>query len=64
MLKHKGTYEIICPEEIGLERSNDAGIVLGKLRYEIFDLCLCLVQTVQQACNWWIICSTVRVILN
>nr|ABA26446.1 2-isopropylmalate synthase 1 [Brassica insularis] len=31
MLKHKGTYEIICPEEIGLERSNDAGIVLGKL---------------------------------
>ncbi|XP_010539993.1 PREDICTED: 2-isopropylmalate synthase 2, chloroplastic [Tarenaya hassleriana] len=31
MLKHKGTYEIICPEEIGLERSNEAGIVLGKL---------------------------------
>ncbi|CAN8304829.1 unnamed protein product [Cochlearia groenlandica] len=31
MLKHKGTYEIICPEEIGLERSNDAGIVMGKL---------------------------------
>uniref|UniRef100_A0A1J3J2P2 2-isopropylmalate synthase n=2 Tax=Noccaea caerulescens TaxID=107243 RepID=A0A1J3J2P2_NOCCA len=31
MLKHKGTYEIICPEEIGLERSHDAGIVLGKL---------------------------------
>ncbi|KAF2322213.1 hypothetical protein GH714_008681 [Hevea brasiliensis] len=32
MLKHKGTYEIISPEDIGLERSNDAGIVLGKLR--------------------------------
>ncbi|KAJ6929432.1 2-isopropylmalate synthase 2 [Populus alba x Populus x berolinensis] len=31
MLKHKGTYEIISPEDIGLERSNDAGIVLGKL---------------------------------
>ncbi|CAN1146595.1 2-isopropylmalate synthase 2, chloroplastic [Linum perenne] len=31
MLKHKSTYEIIEPEEIGLERSNDAGIVLGKL---------------------------------
>uniref|UniRef100_A0A2P2QNU0 2-isopropylmalate synthase n=1 Tax=Rhizophora mucronata TaxID=61149 RepID=A0A2P2QNU0_RHIMU len=31
MLKHKGTYEIIAPEDIGLERSNDAGIVLGKL---------------------------------
>ncbi|KAJ4723169.1 2-isopropylmalate synthase [Melia azedarach] len=31
MLKHKGTYEIICPEDIGLERSNEAGIVLGKL---------------------------------
>lgn len=33
MLKHKGTYEIISPEDIGLERSNEAGIVLGKLRY-------------------------------
>ncbi|XP_023643860.1 2-isopropylmalate synthase 2, chloroplastic isoform X1 [Capsella rubella] len=31
MLKHKGTYEIMSPEEIGLERSNEAGIVLGKL---------------------------------
>ncbi|KAJ7957378.1 2-isopropylmalate synthase 2 [Quillaja saponaria] len=31
MLKHKGTYEIISPEDIGIERSNDAGIVLGKL---------------------------------
>ncbi|XVF84454.1 hypothetical protein PTKIN_Ptkin17bG0038400 [Pterospermum kingtungense] len=31
MLKHKGTYEIISPEDIGLERSNEAGIVLGKL---------------------------------
>ncbi|XP_050208246.1 2-isopropylmalate synthase 1, chloroplastic-like [Mercurialis annua] len=31
MLKHKSTYEIISPEDIGLERSNDAGIVLGKL---------------------------------
>ncbi|XP_065866948.1 2-isopropylmalate synthase 2, chloroplastic-like isoform X1 [Euphorbia lathyris] len=31
MLKHKGTYEIISPEDIGLERANSAGIVLGKL---------------------------------
>ncbi|XP_044478680.1 2-isopropylmalate synthase 1, chloroplastic-like [Mangifera indica] len=31
MLKHKGTYEIISPEDIGLERSNEVGIVLGKL---------------------------------
>ncbi|CAI0397186.1 unnamed protein product [Linum tenue] len=31
MLKHKGTYEIISPEDIGLERANEAGIVLGKL---------------------------------
>ncbi|XP_024043586.1 2-isopropylmalate synthase 1, chloroplastic isoform X2 [Citrus clementina] len=31
MLKHKGTYEIISPEDIGLERSSEAGIVLGKL---------------------------------
>ncbi|KAI6699214.1 hypothetical protein NL676_019333 [Syzygium grande] len=31
MLKHKGTYEIISPDDIGLERSNESGIVLGKL---------------------------------
>ncbi|KAL2323841.1 hypothetical protein Fmac_022899 [Flemingia macrophylla] len=31
MLKHKNTYEIISPEDIGLERANEAGIVLGKL---------------------------------
>ncbi|KAF6142869.1 hypothetical protein GIB67_033480 [Kingdonia uniflora] len=31
MLKYKGTYEIIAPEDIGLLRSNDYGIVLGKL---------------------------------
>jgi isopropylmalate/homocitrate/citramalate synthase len=36
MLKHKGTYEIIAPEDIGFERSNEAGIVLGKLRYGAF----------------------------
>lgn len=33
MLKHKNTYEIISPEDIGLIRSNESGIVLGKLRY-------------------------------
>ncbi|XP_057970530.1 2-isopropylmalate synthase A-like isoform X1 [Malania oleifera] len=31
MLKHKGTYEIIAPEDIGLFRSNESGLVLGKL---------------------------------
>ncbi|XP_057498949.1 2-isopropylmalate synthase 2, chloroplastic-like isoform X2 [Actinidia eriantha] len=31
MLKNKNTYEIIAPEEIGLYRSNESGIVLGKL---------------------------------
>ncbi|XP_042386683.1 2-isopropylmalate synthase A-like [Zingiber officinale] len=31
MLKHKGTYEIISPEDIGLARANESGIVLGKL---------------------------------
>ncbi|KAF5192273.1 2-isopropylmalate synthase [Thalictrum thalictroides] len=31
MLKYKGTYEIMSPEDIGLSRSNDSGIVLGKL---------------------------------
>lgn len=33
MLKHKNTYEIISPADIGLIRSNESGIVLGKLRY-------------------------------
>lgn len=33
MLKFKGTYEIISPEDIGLARANESGIVLGKLRY-------------------------------
>ncbi|KAG4379032.1 hypothetical protein GLYMA_17G159702v4 [Glycine max] len=37
MLKHKGTYEIISPEDIGLERTNEVGIVLGKLSF--LDLC-------------------------
>ncbi|OAY72858.1 2-isopropylmalate synthase A [Ananas comosus] len=31
MLKNKETYEIISPEDIGLVRSNECGIVLGKL---------------------------------
>ncbi|KAK4420227.1 2-isopropylmalate synthase B [Sesamum alatum] len=31
MLKHKNTYEIISPEDVGLLRSNESGIVLGKL---------------------------------
>ncbi|XP_073222015.1 probable 2-isopropylmalate synthase isoform X2 [Cicer arietinum] len=31
MLKHRGTYEIISPEDIGLERSTLASLVLGKL---------------------------------
>ncbi|XP_044444593.1 2-isopropylmalate synthase A-like [Triticum aestivum] len=31
MLKHKGTYEIISPDDIGLTRANNSGIVLGKL---------------------------------
>lgn len=31
MLKHKETYEIMSPEDIGLYRANESGIVLGKL---------------------------------
>ncbi|XP_028800385.1 2-isopropylmalate synthase 2, chloroplastic-like [Neltuma alba] len=31
MLKYKGTYEIICPEDVGFERADEDGIVLGKL---------------------------------
>jgi hypothetical protein len=34
MLKFKGTYEIISPDDIGLTRANEFGIVLGKLRYQ------------------------------
>ena len=30
MLKNKSTYEIITPEEIGLVRSDEAGIVMGE----------------------------------
>lgn len=35
MLKHKSTYEFMSPEDIGLIRSNESGLVLGKLRYTI-----------------------------
>ncbi|PWA84223.1 2-isopropylmalate synthase B [Artemisia annua] len=31
MLKNKSTYEIMSPEDIGLLRSNDTGLTLGKL---------------------------------
>ncbi|RDY00588.1 2-isopropylmalate synthase 2, chloroplastic, partial [Mucuna pruriens] len=31
MLRHRATYEIISPKDIGLESSNEANIVLGKL---------------------------------
>nr|KYP33825.1 putative 2-isopropylmalate synthase [Cajanus cajan] len=33
MLKHRATYEIMSPEDIGLESSNGVNIVLGKLRH-------------------------------
>ncbi|WVZ07335.1 hypothetical protein V8G54_020681 [Vigna mungo] len=32
LLKHRGTYEILSPEDIGYERSSGANMVLGKLR--------------------------------
>ncbi|MFS7989164.1 putative 2-isopropylmalate synthase [Helianthus anomalus] len=32
ILKNKSTYEIMSPEDIGLHRSNESGIILGKLR--------------------------------
>ncbi|XP_048604098.1 methylthioalkylmalate synthase 3, chloroplastic-like isoform X2 [Brassica napus] len=31
MLKNGSTYEIFSPEDIGIERSESSGIVLGKL---------------------------------
>lgn len=33
MLKSKDTYEIISPEEIGLVRKDEAGIVMGTCVY-------------------------------
>jgi 2-isopropylmalate synthase len=30
MLKNKGTYEIMSPEDIGLVRADAAGLVMGK----------------------------------
>jgi len=33
MLKNKGTYEIMAPEDVGIFRSDPAGLVLGKHRY-------------------------------
>ena len=32
MLKNKETYEIITPEEIGLVRADEAGLVMGEAR--------------------------------
>ena len=34
MLKNKSTYEIITPEEIGLVRADEAGIVMGESLYK------------------------------
>ncbi|KAL7615657.1 hypothetical protein Lser_V15G02649 [Lactuca serriola] len=31
VLKNKSTYEIMSPEDIGLHRSNESGLTLGKL---------------------------------
>lgn len=50
MLKHKGTYEIIAPEDIGFERSNEAGIVLGKLRYGAFHYAKLLFRVGRSSC--------------
>jgi len=36
MLKHKGTYQILSPEDIGHKITTEIGIVLGKLRYAIY----------------------------
>lgn len=33
VLKNKSTYEIMSPKDIGLHRSNESGLTLGKLRY-------------------------------
>ena len=48
MLKHKETYEIISPEDIGLFRSNESGIVLGKLRYAVCSIIFWIYSTM-----WW-----------
>lgn len=46
MLKFKGTYEILAPEDIGLVRADSSGIVLGKLRYNAFACCKSTVECV------------------
>ena len=38
MLKNRNTYEIMSPEDIGLFRSNESGLTLGKLRYAFLML--------------------------
>ncbi|KAD5803552.1 hypothetical protein E3N88_14912 [Mikania micrantha] len=40
MLKNKSTYEITSPEDIGLFRSSESGLTLGKLRYSVFLISL------------------------
>ncbi|KAM0065206.1 putative 2-isopropylmalate synthase [Helianthus debilis subsp. tardiflorus] len=34
ILNNKSTYEIMSPEDIGLHRLDESGIILGKLRYD------------------------------
>ncbi len=42
MLKSKETYEIITPEEIGLVRQDEAGIVMGEFVQTLsLGCCLC-----------------------
>ncbi len=41
MLKNKSTYEIITPEEIGLVRADEAGIVMGEPHATHPFHCLC-----------------------
>ena len=41
MLKARETYEIITPEEIGLTRADEAGLVLGELPTDLLMHILC-----------------------
>ncbi|KAL3628988.1 hypothetical protein CASFOL_028034 [Castilleja foliolosa] len=50
MLKHKNTYEIISPEDIGLQRSSESGIVLGKLRLQLGVSCFWLLLHCSEKC--------------
>ncbi|KAI3676909.1 hypothetical protein L1987_86524 [Smallanthus sonchifolius] len=50
ILKNKSTYEIMSPEDIGLHRSNESGIIIGKLSF-ILQIACALIGSLGALCN-------------